>query len=627
MADRKDGVATAPEFRRFLFDVNPQPMWVFDPLTLAILDANAAAAAHSGYERDSLRRLTMTDLLAPGQEESMRDAVARTLRDAKAGRMTDVGMHRHRRRDGRPADLEMWWGVVERGGSAAILALGHDVTERNFAEQALWASEAQMRAILDTALDAIVLMDSQGLILSWNPRAESVFGWTRTEAVGRLLADMIVPPRYREAHVRGVQRYLETGEGTLLNRPVELSALRRDGSEFPVALRVTALREVDRVVFCAFIEDISERKRIQEAVLASEKRYRALFEGNPLPVLLYEPDTLRILAVNSAAVRHYGYSEWEFKDRSLPDLWAPEAADTAGEEPGERGARHRTQDGRVFDVDVTAQAIEYAGRPARIAVVQDVTERKQAQDRVARAERLLSNAQRITHIGSWQWDVGTTQITWSDELYRIYGLAPQEVPITYADFLSRVHEEDRERVQAAVSEVVERGGGFAFDERIVRPDGSVRVLLSQGEAIRNGSGRTISLLGTCLDVTERRVEEERQRQAEERFEKAFRSSPAAISITTLSEGRFLDVNDAFVRLTGWRREQVVGRTSMDLGTWIDAAERGQFVSRIVREGAVRRMPVRLRGADGNERHLVVSGELIDLAGERCVLALTEEVVL
>lgn len=624
MADRKDGVATAPEFHRFLFDVNPQPMWVFDPLTLAILDANASAAAHSGYDQDALRRMRMTDLLAPGEEQTLREAVARTLHDPPGARLTDVGTHRLRRRDGRPADVEMSWGVVETGGAVTILALGHDVTERNFAEQALWASEAQMRGILETALDAILLMDARGLILSWNPRAEAVFGWTRSEAVGKPMAEMIVPHRHREAHLRGMRRYLETGEGPILNRPVELSALRRDGSEFPAALRVTALREIDRVVFCAFIEDISERKRIQEAVLASEKRYRALFEGNPLPILLYEPDTLRILAVNSAAVRHYGYSEWEFRDRSLPDLWAAEEPPRAGDASAERGTRHRTKDGRAFDVDITAQAIEYAGRPARIAVVQDVTERKQAQDRVARAERLLSNAQRITHIGSWQWDVGAEQITWSDELYRIYGLAPQEVPINYAGFLARVHDEDRPRVQALVSEAVARGGAFAFDERIVRPDGSVRILRSQGEAVRDPSGRTVSLVGTCLDVTQRSVEEERQRQAEERFEKAFRASPAATAIATLEEGRFLDVNEAFLKLTGRSREEVIGRTSVELGVF-DMQGRARFVEVLKRDGMVRRVPITF--SDGKaEREILFSAQTIELAGQHCVLAQSEEIL-
>lgn len=623
MGDRKDGVATTPDFYRFLFEANPQPMWVFDPLTLAILDANQSAAEHYGYTRDSFLRMTMVDLLAPGEEASIRESVLRLMQSTPSGRMTDLGVQRHRRRDGRPSDVEMSWGLVRSDGSTAILALAHDVTERNFAEQALWASEAQMRGILETALDAIVLMDSRGLILSWNPRAESLFGWSRQEAVGRRMVELIVPPRYREAHERGMKHYLATGEGPILNRPVELSALRKDGTEFPVALRVSALRDTDRVVFCAFVEDITERKRTQETVVASEKRYRALFESNPLPILLFEPDTLRILAVNPAAVRHYGFSEWEFRDRSLPDLWAAEEGGAGPDPPPpERGLRHRTKDGRAFDVEVTSQAIEFAGRPARIAVVQDITERKRAQDRVARAERQLSIAQRITHIGSWQWEMGAEHVTWSDELYRIYGLEPQECPITYAGFLSRVHADDRERIQANVASVVQHGGSFAFDERILRPDGSVRTLRSQGEAMLGEDGRVLGLIGTCLDVTDRRQEEERQRQAEERFEKAFRASPAAISITTLKDGRFLDVNEAFLRLTGRKREDVIGHTAVELGVWVDGEERRRFAETLALEGIVRRVPIRIQDATA-VRQVLISAEVIDLAGEKCVLAQSE----
>jgi PAS domain S-box-containing protein len=507
--DRKDGVEAAPEFYRFLFEANPQPMWVFDPVTLAFLDVNDAAVGHYGYPRDAFLRMKVTELLAPGEEDAMVDALARALQSPPTGRMTEMGLQRHRRRDGRPVDVEMSWGVLRSGDTPTVLAVAHDVTERNFAEQALWASEAQMRGILETALDAIVLMDSRGLILSWNPRAEALFGWTRQEAVGRRMVELIVPERYRDAHARGLARYLATGEGPILNRPVELGALRRDGSEFPAALRVSALREVDRVVFCAFIEDITERRR--------------------------------------------------------------------------------------------------------------------AQDQVARAERQLSAAQRITHLGSWQWEVGAEHVTWSDELYRIYGLEPQETPITYAGFLSRLHPEDRERVQAEVRAAVERGGAFAFDERIVRPDGSVRVLRSQGEALVGEDGRVTGLLGTCLDVTERRLEEERQRQAEERFEKAFRASPAAISISTLEEGRFLDVNDAFLRLTERPRAEIIGHTSLELGVWVSEDERRAFAEALMRDGSVRRARIRVKYGD-RERSLLISAELIDLAGDRCVLAQSEDLV-
>src|SRR5262249_6922319 len=95
-------------------------------------------------------------------------------------------------------------------------------------------SESRMRAVLNSALSAVVIIDSNGKVADWNPRAEEMFGWKRSEIVGSELAETIIPPRHREAHRRGIQHYMTTGEGAVLNRLIELSALRKDGSEFPV---------------------------------------------------------------------------------------------------------------------------------------------------------------------------------------------------------------------------------------------------------------------------------------------------------------------------------------------------------------------------------------------------------
>ena len=130
------------------------------------------------------------------------------------------------------------------------------------------------------------------------------------------------------------------------------------------------------------------------------------------------------------------------------------------------------------------------------------------QDGVVNAEgtmrlaRQLDAAQQITHIGSWEWDLATGVVTWSDELYRIYGLAPRSCTITLGEFLARVHPDDRERVKREVAAVVERGGPFGHVERIVRPDGSVRKLDTLGEVLVDAHGRPVSVIGTCRDITD-----------------------------------------------------------------------------------------------------------------------------
>jgi PAS domain S-box-containing protein len=126
----------------------------------------------------------------------------------------------------------------------------------------------------------------------------------------------------------------------------------------------------------------------------------------------------------------------------------------------------------------------------------------------ARLSRMLEAAERITRIGSWEWDVATGVVTWSDELYRIYGLEPRSCEITFDAFLARVHPEDRARVMGEITAAHERGGRFAHRERIVRPDGTVRELESMGEAVRDASGRVLGLIGTCRDITEARRREE-----------------------------------------------------------------------------------------------------------------------
>ena len=130
-------------------------------------------------------------------------------------------------------------------------------------------------------------------------------------------------------------------------------------------------------------------------------------------------------------------------------------------------------------------------------------------NQVARLERQLAIAQQITHIGSWEWDLVTRNVVWSDELYRLYGFEPGSRAITVDFFLSRVHESDRASVQGRVAEALDRGGRFAWVERIVRADGAVRELDTIGEVLVGEGGRPTSLIGTCRDITDER---ERERQ-------------------------------------------------------------------------------------------------------------------
>ncbi len=146
--------------------------------------------------------------------------------------------------------------------------LTKEIAERKHGVELLRDSEAILSATINSALDAVVQMDAAGIITRWNTQAEEIFGWKRGEAIGRMLHETIIPPQYREAHIRGMKHFLVSGEGPVLNKRIEISALHRDGHEFPIELSITPLKIAGRYEFTAFIRDITERKRAQDEILS-----------------------------------------------------------------------------------------------------------------------------------------------------------------------------------------------------------------------------------------------------------------------------------------------------------------------------------------------------------------------
>ncbi len=228
-----------------------------------------------------------------------------------------VEEHQLLRGDGTPVWVEVSVSLVRLGEESAALTILHDITERRRGEEALRRSEARMKSVLDAALDAVIMMDEQGLVVSWNARAKDLFGWAQDEAIGRSVSELIIPPRYRADHTRGLKAFLATGVGPVIGRRTELSALRRDGSEFPIELTVTTLKEGRAFYFSAFVADITERKRAQQEIAERMELATftsdigaALIRDEPLPVVLQqcaeammhhlEPAFARIWTLNRA---------------------------------------------------------------------------------------------------------------------------------------------------------------------------------------------------------------------------------------------------------------------------------------------------------------------------------------
>jgi len=261
------------------------------------------------------------------------------------------------------------------------------------------AGQAIAEHVMAHAGDAIVTIDERGVIQTANEVAGEIFGRPAAAMVG---ADVGILMRAadRDEHPGHLLRYLSTGEKHVIDRRREVVALRADGTVFPAELSVSELRPAGRRLFAAIIRDVTQRRDAEQALRDSEARYRLLFDGNPTPLLLYDPATLRFLAVNDAAIRQYGFSREEFQRITVTELRPPEDVPLLMDQlasPGEDGMRrgrfrHRRKDGTVFEVDIVSHPMDVGGSVARLAIATDVSER-------ADLERQLRQAQKMEAVG------------------------------------------------------------------------------------------------------------------------------------------------------------------------------------------------------------------------------------
>ncbi len=263
-----------------------------------------------------------------------------------------------------------------------------------------------------------------------------------------------------------------------------------------------------------------ERKRAERALGRSEERFRKLFEESNDAIFIHTLDGW-ILDVNSRACQMVGYSPEQLRGMRIHSLHAEEAEEassTALEETTQsRSTRFESAfkraDGTLIDVEVSARLVDQREGLVQ-AIVRDITERKRAEEALQESQERLSKAQRIARLGFWDWNITANELYWSDEIYRIFGLDPQEFGATYEEFVDCVHSDDRELVQEHLDAALQDGAEYGVDHRIVLPGGEVRHVHEQGEVDRDADGAPVRLVGTVIDITERKTLEEQLWQSQ-----------------------------------------------------------------------------------------------------------------
>ncbi|AKB85212.1 PAS domain-containing sensor histidine kinase [Methanococcoides methylutens] len=353
-----------------------------------------------------------------------------------------------------------------------------------------------------------------------------------------------------------------------------------------------------------------------------EHYFEMIFNSVNDGIFIHTPEG-RFLEVNRIMCDDLGYQKDELLQMSVMDITPPEFREATGKQVVEKlkqgGGIFETvskcKDGSLAKVELNVRPIDYKGTPAILTVARNVTERKEMEKALRKSEISLANAQRIAHLGNWDWDIVTNELYWSDEIYRIFGLAPNEFGATYDAFLNSVHPDDRIFVQDAVDKAVYENDPYNIDHRILLPDGSERIVHEQGEVTFNENGQGLRMVGTVQDITERKkIEKEVIIK-----EKAIDSSLNAIVFADL-KGKILFANPSFLELWGYdNKNEIIGLNGNKLWNYeIDPLE---IQNSLVSTGSWKGEAI-ARKKDGREFSVSTSSHFIidDIGNPICLMA-------
>ena len=262
---------------------------------------------------------------------------------------------------------------------------------------------------------------------------------------------------------------------------------------------------------------------------------------------------------------------------------------------------------------------------AILALLYQRASRKKAELNLVRTNARLRAAMESGKSVGWEFEVASRKTYWFGDLRTMFGIPSNTFTGQVEDFYSAVHAEDRDQVAKAVAKARDHHEPYNQEFRVVRADGVSRWVVSSGEFQYAPNGKALMMRGMAVDITERKELDEALRISEEKFSKAFRESPLGFTITSTKDHRYIEVNDTYERITGWKRDEVIGRSPIDLKIWVDPNRRIEFIERLLAEGSVRGIEVAFRAKDGRVRIGLTSAELIEINGEQCALSVIADI--
>jgi PAS domain S-box-containing protein len=502
-----------------LFAASPDAILIADEKGHYV-DANLAALALLGYTREQLLSLSIGDVVAPGPIWAAEE-YARFLREGQWQGEVEL-----RTRDGRLVPAEARAIVVPGPDGPLYASFLRDITDHKRRE----ADNTRLAVLVQSSADAIMSLSLEGRIISWNPAAERLYGYSAEEAIGQPV-NMLAPPERAEA-INDFLARLHTGESIT---GVETVRLTKDRRRIDVALTSAPIRDATGVVVASagIVRDITDRKRMEEMLRQSEERFRTAFEHAPIGMDLVTLDG-HFLQVNAALCALLGYTEAELLARTFHDITHPDdrAADLEQAEQLLSGTipsfqvekRYLRKDGTTVWVCLNASLVrDEHGEPLHfIGQIEDITTRKAVEAALREAETkyrtLVEQLPAVVYLVAN--DAHYRPLFYNSYIETLTGQTPEEAVARTDDWLECIHPEDREQTSAEGERALALGEAFRAEYRYYRMDGSYTWVRDECVPLRDDAGQISAWQGVMFDISERK-------QAEEALHEAMDAAQAA----------------------------------------------------------------------------------------------------